>query len=59
MAKFTLGDVVKKEKTGFGTVRAIFLSKEGAQMYAVEKGGSFDFVEENRLSRHEPTELMN
>ena len=59
MAKFMLGDVVKREKTGFGTVRAIFLSKEGAQMYAVEKEGSFDFVEEARLSRHGATELMN
>ena len=58
MAKFTLGDVVKKEKTGFGTVRAIFLSKEGAQMYAIEKEGSFDFVEETRLSRDETPELV-
>jgi hypothetical protein len=57
MAKFTLGDVVKKEKAGFGTVRAIFLSKEGGQMYAIEKEGSFDFVEETRLSRHETPEL--
>jgi hypothetical protein len=58
MAKYTLGEVVKKEKTGFGTVRAIFLTKEGAQMYAIEKEGSFDFVEEARLSRHEAPELL-
>jgi hypothetical protein len=59
MAKFALGDVVEKEKAGFGTVRAIFLSREGAQMYAVEKEGSFDFVEEARLSRSKATQPMN
>jgi hypothetical protein len=58
MAKYMLGDVVKKEKTGFGTVRAIFLTKEGAQMYAIEKEGSFDFVEEARLSRQGAPELL-
>ena len=57
MAKFTRGDVVKKDKGGLGVVRAVFVSKEGQQMYAVENNGAFEFVDEARLSQIERPEL--
>ena len=57
MAKFVRGDVVKKERGGFGIVRAIFRTREGEQMYAVERDGAFDFVDEPRLARAEKAEL--
>ena len=57
MAKFKLGDAVKNERGGRGVVRAVFVNREGVRMYAVEKDGSFDFVDEPRLSLEEITEL--
>ena len=50
MKKFALGDVVNSDKGRRGIVRAIFRSKEGQQLYAIEKDGTLDFVEEARLS---------
>ena len=50
MKKFVLGDVVNTEKGRRGVVRAIFRSKDGQQLYAIEKDGALDFVEEARLS---------
>ena len=50
MAKFALGDVVKKDQGGNGVVRAIFTTKEGELVYAVEKEGALDFVDETKLS---------
>jgi hypothetical protein len=57
MAKFKIRDVVKKERGGLGVIRAVFVNKEGLQMYAVENGGAFDFLDEHRLSPHEVTQL--
>jgi hypothetical protein len=57
MAKFKLGDVVKKERGGLGVVRAVFVNKDGVQMYAVEKDGTIDFLHEPRLSPEETIEL--
>ena len=51
MAKFAIGDVVKKDKGGSGVVRAIFTTMAGELCYAVEHEGALDFVEEARLLR--------
>jgi hypothetical protein len=48
---------VKKERGGLGVVRAVFVNKDGVQMYAVEKDGTIDFLDEPRLSPEETTEL--
>ena len=50
MAKFAIGDVVKKDKEGSGIVRAIFTTMAGELCHAVEHEGALDFVEEARLS---------
>ena len=50
MAKFAIGDVVKKDKGGSGVVRAIYTTMAGELCYAVEHEGALDFVEEARLS---------
>ena len=57
MARFKLGDVVKKERGGLAVIRAVFVNKDGLQMYAVEKDGAFDFLDEPRLSPEQTTEL--
>jgi hypothetical protein len=57
MAKFKIGDVVKKERGSLGVIRAVFVNKDGLQMYAVENDGAFDFLDEHRLSPEEATEL--
>ena len=57
MAKFKIGDVVKKERGGLGVIRAVFVNKDGLQMYAVEIDGAFDFLDEHRLFLEEATEL--
>jgi hypothetical protein len=49
MAKFAIGDVVKKDKGGSGVVRAIFTTMVGDLCYAVEHEGALDFVEEAKL----------
>ena len=51
MAKFALGDAVKKSRGGEGVVRAIFTTVKGELTYAIEKEGTVDFVEETNLSR--------
>ena len=57
MAKFALGDVVRKTKGGDGVVRAIFTTKDGELTYAVENEGALDFVDETRLSHQREPEL--
>ena len=46
MANFKLGELVKKDKGGTAIVRAIFTTKEGELMYAVERDGALDFIPE-------------
>ena len=55
--KFARGEAVKRERGGFGIIRAIFVNREGQRMYAVEHGGAFDFVEESRLAPLDKPEL--
>jgi hypothetical protein len=57
MAKFAIGDVVKKDKGRTGTVRAIFMTIAGELCYAVEHEGAVDFVEEAKLSDSAKTDL--
>ena len=59
MAKFAIGDVVRKDKGRTGTVRAIFTTMAGELCYAVEHEGAVDFVEEAKLSdtRQMPSQL--
>jgi hypothetical protein len=57
MAKFAIGDVVKKDKGGTGTVRAIFTTIAGELCYAVEHEGTVDFVEEAKFSDSPKTDL--
>jgi len=57
MAKFALGDVVRKTKGGDGVVRAIFTTRAGELTYAVEKEGALDFVDEDKLSLQREPEL--
>ena len=52
MARFALGDVVRKNNGGDGVVRAIFTTNDGELTYAVEKEGVLDFVDEAKLSPH-------
>ena len=57
MANFKLGELVKKDKGGTAMVRAIFMSKEGERMYAVEREGVLDFIPESRLLSQASSEL--
>jgi hypothetical protein len=57
VAKFAIGDVVKKDKGSTGTVRAIFTTMAGELCYAVEHEGAVDFVEEAKLSDSAKTDL--
>ena len=57
MAKFAIGDVVKRDKGRTGTVRAIFTTMAGELCYAVEHEGAVDFVEEAKLSDSPKTDL--
>ena len=50
MAKYAIGDVVKKNSGRSGVVRAIFKTFAGELCYAVEHEGALDFVEEAKLS---------
>ena len=50
MAKYAIGDVVKKNNSRSGVVRAIFKTMAGELCYAVEHEGAVDFVEEAKLS---------
>jgi len=49
--------LVKKDKGGTAIVRAIFTTKEGELMYAVERDGAFDFIPERRLLTPTSSEL--
>lgn len=57
MAKYAIGDAVKKGNGGSGIVRAIFKTLAGELCYAVEHEGSLDFVEEAKLSPNPRTDL--
>ena len=57
MAKYAIGDVVKKNNGRSGVVRAIFKTMAGELCYAVEHEGALDFVEEAKLSRSRTTDL--
>ncbi|MCP3402195.1 hypothetical protein [Bradyrhizobium sp. CCGB20] len=57
MKKFALGDVVNSDKGRRGVVRAAYRSKDGQQFYAVEKDGTMDYLEEERLSPAPRVEL--
>jgi hypothetical protein len=57
MAKYAIGDVVKKNNGRSGMVRAIFKTFAGELCYAVENEGSLDFVEEAKLSPSTKTDL--
>lgn len=57
MRKFALGDVVNSDKGRRGVVRAAYRSKEGQQFYAVEKDGTMDHLEEDRLTLAPRVEL--
>jgi hypothetical protein len=57
MAKFALGDAVRS-RGGDGVVRAIFTTIDGELTYAVEKGGTVDFVEETKLSQQREPESV-
>ena len=57
MANFKLGELVKKDKGGTAIVRAIFMTKEGELMYAVERDGALDFILERRLLPATSSEL--
>jgi hypothetical protein len=50
MARFAIGDIIKKDKGRTGTVRAIFTTMAGELCYAVEHEGALDFVGEAKLS---------
>ena len=57
MAKYAIGDVVKKNSSRSGVVRAIFKTLAGELCYAVEHEGALDFVEEAKLSPSTKTDL--
>ena len=57
MAKFVIGDVVKKDRGRTSTVRAIFTTVAGELCYAIEHEGVLDFVEEAKLSDTSKTRL--
>jgi hypothetical protein len=57
MAKYAIGDVVKKDNGRSGVVRAIFTTMDGELRYAVENEGALDFVEEARLTASPKTNL--
>jgi hypothetical protein len=57
MAKYAIGDVVKKNNGRSGVVRAIFKTMVGELCYAVEHEGALDFVEEAKLSPASKTDL--
>jgi hypothetical protein len=57
MAKFVIGDAVKKDRGRTGTVRAIFTTVAGDLCYAIEHEGALDFVEEAKLADNSKTSL--
>jgi hypothetical protein len=57
MAKYAIGDVVKKDTGSSAVVRAVFTTMDGELRYAVENEGALDFVEEARLSASPKTDL--
>ena len=57
MAKYAIGDLVKKVNGKSGVVRAIFKTLTGELCYAVEHEGALDFVDEAKLSPSTKTDL--
>jgi len=57
MAKYAIGDIVKKSNGRIGVVRAIFKTMAGELCYAVEHEGALDFVDEAKLSPSTRTDL--
>ena len=57
MAKYAIGDVVKKDNGRSAVVRAIFMTIDGELRYAVENEGALDFVEEASLSASPKADL--
>ena len=57
MAKYAIGDIVKKINGRSGVVRAIFKTLAGELCYAVEHEGALDFVDEAKLSPSTRTDL--
>ena len=57
MAKYAIGDIVKKNNGRISVVRAIFKTMAGELCYAVEHEGAVDFVEEAKLSPSTKTDL--
>lgn len=57
MAKYAIGDIVKKNNGGSGMVQAIFKTLADDICYAVEHEGALDFVEEANLSPATKTDL--
>ena len=45
MAKYAIGDVVKKDNGRSAVVRAVFTTMDGELRYAIENEGALDFVE--------------
>ena len=50
MAKYAIGDIVKKNHGGSGVVQSIFKTLAGDRFYAVEHEGALAFVSEAYLS---------
>lgn len=57
MAKYQIGDVVKKANGGSGVVLAVFKTLAGDLCYGVEHEGALDFIEEAKLSLSKKPDL--
>lgn len=57
MAKYQIGDIVKKANGCGGVVLAVFKTLAGDLCYAVEHQGALDFVEEAKLSSSKKPDL--
>ena len=57
MAKYAIGEVVKRTNGLSGVVRAIFKTLSGELCYAVENEGALDFVDEAQLAPSAETDL--
>ena len=53
MPKFSIGDVVDKDKSNAGVIVAIFATTDGGLRYAVENEGTLQFVLEAELVPHQ------
>ena len=57
MSKFVLGETVTDEKGRLAIVRAVYISKEGQQCYALELNGTVNFVEQVKLKKAQAPDL--